>query len=706
MNIRIEAIAKSVVKGKRFLPTTPVEYDPQDLFLPEIAMSAKRLREYILAQEPYLDDECRMTGQMRFDGSVEGNIFERTGHRRFNEVREAFFLKPIDGLVIFEWQHAHPAFAKIIREGIVGVLKNIETSRENHTQPEELAFLDALEIACDAITGWAEKCSASALRKAGGEADPIRAAQMEELGEALQRVPRYPAESFFEAVLCLYLCYSFLPDSIGSVDRYLYPYYKSDRDSGRLTDEEAKELLQELFLRIQAHTSRDGAFTRGAQCHFCVGGYTQEGEDGFNEFSRLIVESLIELPTWIPQVSFRWTKKTPFEALRFMLDCERKDKNKRIAFISDEPRIKALTEIAGLDYKLAVDYSLTGCNELAVPGALYMGSCANNIARSLTNTLYLCREEAVRCEDFDAFYALYERELYKDLAVQLDFDYKFNRERAKDTNIISSIFLTGCVERAKSATQGGCSVSVNVMPEIGAVTVIDSLSIIKQFVYDEKTVSMEALLSALAVNWEGHAALRSRILNTGRFFGNNDSLSNDIARRFFDSLHRYLDGKRDQFGNPFLLSNINGYIPNNSIFGKITEATPDGRRRGDALTNGIQQTLGRDREGLTPLLTSVGQADPRGLFSAGSVTNIMLDGKLIWEEANFEKTARILETFFKLGGQQLQLNYVSLDDLKRAKESPEEYKSLRVRVSGFSDFFVVLEEAIQDDIMERTRIGA
>ena len=132
------------------------------------------------------------------------------------------------------------------------------------------------------------------------------------------------------------------------------------------------------MLQARIHKSSD-RFYRGGESHFCIGGYLPNGEDGFNELSRLIVDSLMELPTWIPQISLRWTKKTPHEVLRYMLECERNDPNKRIAFVNDEPRIKGLMKYNDNNYDEAVNYTMIGCNEIALPGGIVFGFDQINI---------------------------------------------------------------------------------------------------------------------------------------------------------------------------------------------------------------------------------------------------------------------------------------------------------------------------------------
>ena len=339
MNERIRKLTEETVKGNMFVNPVKTEYDRCDYFLSPVKMSCKRVCEYILNQEPLICEESCFTGLITFDGSVEGDIFTRTGHKNFSVAGSLFYNKPIDNLVTFEWQHSAGDFSKIINRGLKGIKEDIELSKKNHAEDEKaIEFLETQTDFCNTVIAWAHKCSdrAAATAEKTNNADYKR--NLTDLSKGLKKVPENPAESFYEAVLSLYVCYAYIPDSIGLIDRYLYPYYKHDIENGVLTQEKVAEYLQELFLMLQAriHKSSD-RFYRGGESHFCIGGYLENGEDGFNDLSRLIVDSLMELPTWIPQISLRWTDKTPHEVLRYMLDCERKDPNKRISFVNDAP---------------------------------------------------------------------------------------------------------------------------------------------------------------------------------------------------------------------------------------------------------------------------------------------------------------------------------------------------------------------------------
>ena len=703
MTERIGKLVKKTVVGGMYVSPVKTDYDRCDLFLSPIKMSAKRVCEYIRNQEPLIVPESCFTGLITFDGSVEGDVFNRSGHKNFNIAWEKFYNKPVDNLLTFEWQHSVGDFAKIINGGIVSIKDEIKKSIEKHKNDAEATqFLETQSDICDALIDWASKCSEKALSFSKTVSNEKYKKNLEKLSRALKNVPKKSASSFYEAILSLYVCYGLIPDSIGLIDRYLYPFYKSDIESGALTKEEASEYLQELFLMLQARIPiSSDRFYRGGESHFCVGGYLENGEDGFNELSKLIVDSLMELPTWIPQISLRWTPKTPHKVLHYMMDCERKDPNKRIAFVNDVPRINGLMKYTGFSHEKAVHYTMIGCNEIAMPGGIVFGFDPMNIVRCVQNTFFNRSDDIVKTKTFDEFYDIFREEMFNDLCEADKIGKGFQTIRERDCNLVSSIFIDGCIESAKSVTQGGTNTYIAVGLLIGISNVIDSLSVTKQLVFDEKRITMEQLIDALRNNWNGFEDLREYILKKGDFFGNDEACSNDIAHRFFKSLDEWNDGN-NYLRKKLVFGNLVGYNEHHKFFGNNTKATPDGRFQGDMISFGIGQSEGKDRNGLAALLSSVAKCDPYSVLTGPSVTNVLLDEQLIKNDKNFEKLVYLFETYFKMGGTHFQFTYVSKEDLINAKKTPDKYKNLRVRVSGFSDYFVFLNEGLQDEIIQRT----
>ena len=706
MTDRIQNLTKLTLEGKLSASAKPLEFDREDLFLPRQERESKQLCQYILNQEPVITPYSKMTGFFKCHESVVGDAFRRMGHKYYAAVRDAFYLKPLDNLSTMEWQHATADYEQVLDNGLTGILAHIEESLLRHPGQEEQDFLNALKLVANTLIQWAQKCARRVSAFAQTVDEPTYKQNLLTLADALQRVPEHRPSSFYEAVLTIYVCFSADPDSVGTLDRYLRPFYHADMESGKLTRQEAGEYLQELFLMLQAATGhRSSNFTRGGESHFCIGGYLPNGEDGFDDLSQLIVESLVDLPTYIPQVTMRWTKKTPKSVFRFVLDRERNDPNKRIAFQNDEKRIQSYTQICGFSYDQAVRYTTVGCNEPAFPGTIAGATSKINFARSIETVFHKRAPEIIRATGFEDFYAIYLDSLFADLDIAYDFDNKINRVRSKDINYLSSLFSQGCIEKARSMTQGAADTVVAAPFNKVITKVHDSLIVVKQFVYDEKLITMEELVDALHANWEGYEDLRTLILNKGDFFGNDTARSNDVAQTLYQSLYHYLKDRSNLFGYHWLIGDLFGYNPHHKWFGANMAATPDGRFAGDTLKFGLGQSEGRDRNGLTALLNAIAKVDPNAIGCGSTVTNLMIDEQLIRNDSYFEKTVDLLETYFRMGGVHFQLNYVSREDLLNAKVSPADYKNLRVRVSGFSDFFVKLEDSIQDEVISRTALS-
>lgn len=702
MTERIEKLTELTLSGEMFVEPIKTEFNREDLLLPESEMQAKRICEYIVNQEPKITKYSSLTGFFRFDGSVIGDAFCRSGHKATEEAMNLFYLKPVNNLSTMEWQHATGDYSRVLKGGFTGIIEEIEASLALHNKPEEIEFLNSLKEIANAVIAWTKKCSYAALTFSEAVEEAEYKANLKKLAAALLNVPKSRPNSFYEAVLSIYISFSLDPDSVGTLDRYLTPFYEQDIKSGAITRDKAKEYLQELFLMLQAKSPLSGNFTRGGESHFCIGGYLSNGEDGFNEVSELIVEGLLELPIYCPEITLRWTNKTPRRVLRYVMDCERKDKFKRFAFTNDEKRIKCYTEICGFPYERAVNYTMVGCNEPAFLGAITGSSSKGNLVRCVETLFHKKYESIEKAASFDEFYKIFEKEMLSDIDEIYKYDDKYNLARARDINYATCLIFNDCIENAKSLTRGGGDVVIASPMLLGITNVIDSLIVVKQFVYDTQAITMTELINAVRANWNGYEELRGIILKTGKFFGNDDETSNYVAQRVYKSFYDHLRDKKNAFGYQWLIGDLLGYNEHHKWFGEKTKATPDGRFSGDLIKFGIGQSEGKDREGLTALLNSIAKLDPYGISCGSTVTNISLDEQLIKNDEYFEKTVDMLEAYFKNGGIHFQLTYASREELLAAREEPEKYRNLRVRVTGFSDYFVKLKESIQDDIIERT----
>lgn len=709
MTDRIQKMAQKVLEESIYPAPVQIGYNREDLLLSKRIRETKRICEYMLAQEVKVEQDTLLVGLMNFNRCPYPTDFmKKLGFVNTYEVQEHFFSienPPFEDFKFWGWQHATADFGKVIELGIEGLKKQINQSLEKYSDDaDKTDFLNACLLMCDGIIAWQNKCADTCYTLAQNETDAKRKAELIKMSENLKRVPRYPARNFYEAIQSLYFCFDFLSDSLGLPDRWLYKYYKQDIANGTITDEFAKELLQELFIRVQSCTPvKSSNFTKGGQSNFSLGGYTVDGEDGYNELSELILNALLDLPLYIPQVTFRWTKKTPFELLYHIMDLERKDKNQRIAFVCDDVKIECLMKNCKVSWEEAVNYVTIGCNMIALSGGMWYGTGYANQVKPLNETLYKRKDDILKAKTFDEFFEIYTQELYKALSRDKEVGDALHRIASQDECVLGSLFMTGCIEKGLSMHKGGASGFSEMGGGAGLMCTIDSLAIIKQFVYDEKIVTMEEMLDALENNWKGYEELHTLIMKQGQFFGNDYAPTDELAQRITTCVNDFAKDKTDIFGKHYLGVVAPGYRAYHKVFGEVTGATPDGRYKGEPFkTIGAGQTEGRDRKGLTALLNSVAKYDPTRHFSGVTVTNVNVESSLIYNDDNFYKTVKLFETYFKNGGAQLQFNTVSKEELIKAKADPKKYNSLRVRVSGFSEYFVKLEDVIQDNIIERT----
>ena len=702
---RIRRLLDRALDHDVFPKPVRVKYNAADMSLPEPVRIGKRLCEYMAAQPVAIRADEELVGWLPFDGSVEGDLYRRTGHTTFGTVCfRNYYLKPKNRLAIFEWQHTCADFPKVVREGLVGIRRAIAASRAKWAgNQERLDYLRGMDLALDGIEARARNCAAECRRLAAAEKDASRKAALLEMAVRCDRVPMNPAQTFDEGVQAVFFCYDFLSDAIGRLDQYLAPLYFADLAAGRTTRDRAAERLQELFIFIDAHTPHASVnYDKGGECHMTVGGLATDGSDGWTDFSRLVVEACLACDLKRPEMSFRWHPGTKREVLRFMLDCERRDPNKRIAFDGDVPRVAAFEKRFGFPPELARDYCITGCNEPTFMGGFSCGGFHMNAARCIQRVFAERRAAALACRTWDEFAALFEQEFRRDLEEADALSKEFNAIRARDCNVLSALFMAGCVERAESPTRGGASRLVPVIDLLGTPNLIDSLCIVRQFVFDERRCTMAELADALAADWKGHEKLRDEIRREGKFYGANDPFTNEMARFVHSVAGRFAEGRRDWFGMPLTFGNHTGYNDNSAKFGRLTGATPDGRHAGEFLSFGGGPAGGHGPDAATSVLLAAAQMDPMGVMCGTSILNLSIPESTVTDEGDFEKLVILVETYFRKGGLHLQLNHVSRETLIDAQKHPERYPDLRVRVSGFSGYFVRFKKTIQDEIIART----
>ena len=524
-----------------------------------------------------------------------------------------------------------------------------------------------------------------------------------------RRVVAEPPRTFWEACQALWFAFLFSPDAPGRVDLYLAPLYERDIAAGALTREVAKELLACLWLKIFEFMGAEAAVA--AHQHLTLGGVRPDGSDASSDMTWLCLEVTEELAIQRPQVGFRWHHGTPPALLRRAVRTLRSQSGSP-DFCNDEQIVPALVR-TGIAVEDACDFSLSGCHEVIITGKAQMGAVEGfiNLPKLLRRVLGLeptlsGSADLALLDTFEKLWAAVEDAM--EFAVAGAHEFSLDRDRREagipGGILTASLVTNDCIERCRGYTQGGARYNHCNWDAIGIVNLADSLAAIRLLVYEEGALTLAELADVLRANWEGHEPLRRRVLNRLPHFGNDDAEADALAARIIESLAAILCRRTPFRGGQYTLGTLAGGENMHIEFGRLTGATPDGRRAGEPLADSLAAAQGRDRRGLTAMLNSVSKL-PHHLLPTSTTVNVKLDPKLLESEAGIEKVAALIEAHFRSGGQQLQFNFYNREMLLEAKRCPEKHAGLMVRVAGYSAPFVSLWDDLQDEIIARTEHG-
>jgi formate C-acetyltransferase len=537
--------------------------------------------------------------------------------------------------------------------------------------------------------------------------------------------------SFHEAVDAVYLTHLLMmiesnghSFSFGRFDQYMYPYYQKDLDAGIITKEKALEIITHFFimtnslnkLRPWDHTQYSGGYP--LYSNLLVGGIKSDGSDGTNDLSYLCLEamSLSRLPE--PNLSVRFWEKTPHGLILDAARLIRKGFGMPSVFC-DEVVIPAMMTL-DLDLTTARDYASMGCVETAIPGKWghrATGMTYINFGKVFEIALNHGIDPATGIQLFDLrngefknyneLWAAWKKTLkfYFDLAV--DCDLVCDRSlKYHDADPFASALVDCALERGKTLKNGGARYDYVSQSNIGPSVVGDSLAAIKKLVFEDRALSMEQLKNALKNNFDGHEGERIRALcRRAPKFGNDDDYVDYIVADVYKSYLELLpDYKNDRAGcgpigccYTMSTSNITSYVPNGFDVG----ATPDGRLAGKPLNEGASPCLGADREGPTALVNSISKL-PNDKIAGGQLLNMRFSPGALSGDENLEKFACFIEAGRHKNIFHNQFNIIDSAMLRAAKEHPEEYPDLMVRVAGYCALFSTLMPEAQDAIIART----
>ncbi|MFW6181268.1 MAG: glycyl radical protein [Spirochaetota bacterium] len=669
---------------------------------------------------------------------------ERVRSMLTDEMTRAWKAGVIDSYWLMQGGDGHITvhLEKLLRTGVRGIMEEVRGNLAglDLTDPESIgrkAFYEAALVSLEGVLAYARRYAALAGELAGKERDPRRRAELERVARVCEKVPFEPAETLQEALQSIWFVQAVIQIetnghsiSFGRLDQTLYPYFRRDIESGGLTLEGAAELLQCFWLKLfTANKIRDWDSTRfflGYQVfeNITVGGQLYGGRDASNELSFLMLGVQKAVRLAVPSISLRFFDGISEELLQAAIDVISVGGGQP-ALYSDETIIPALVN-RGIDYQDAVNWSVVGCVEPIVEGRQGYrpnGAAFISMLKILELVIHGGRdprtgEVLFRCKKLsgmDSFQELvdaWEEAARRFVRLQVAMDNIIDRSMEElSPNPFVSCFVEDCVGRGKIIKAGGAVYDYCGPLLVGVANVGDSLAAVRRTLFQDRSLTAGQLMHALKTDFQDRSTdppgpeIRKMLLAAPKY-GNDDEDADTLTAGALDlfcrELPRYRTTRhgRGPIGGVWQAScsTVSGNIP----FGMSIGATPDGRRAGAPTADTTSPTQGADRRGPLSTMKSVARL-PNLLCSGGNLFNMKFSPLVLQDATGRRKFSQLIRTFLgDLKGMHVQFNIVDGKLLRDAREHPEKYPDLMVRVAGYSALFTSLDPKLQDDIINRT----
>lgn len=577
-----------------------------------------------------------------------------------------------------------PDYATTIRLGLNEqkrrILARMETADEKQRE-----FLSCVLRSVEAVTSLAKRYREEALRVGN-----------QTVADTLAKVPEQGAQTFLEALQFFRIlhfalwCEGEMHNCIGRFDQYMYPYWKQDIDSGRLTEEEAFSLLEEFFVTF----NRDNDLYPGVQKgdngqSMMLGGVTREGKPAFNELSSQCLKASRELLLIDPKINLRVDKNTPpsvfYEGMLLT-----KAGLGFPQYSNDDVVIPGLTK---LGYRLedARDYTVAACWEFIIPR--YGMDIPNIDAFDFPDAVSRCVERLDKFASYEDFWQAVKEE------IRLQCDRRI--ENANRATVLPAPFISllmdDCIDRAQDVSEGARYNNYG-FHGVGLSAAVDALASVKLHVFDKKDVSPRQMMEAVESDFAGQSELLNLLRYRTPKFGDGDSLTDEIACQLTEWFGQCLNGRKNNRGGIFRAGT--GSAMYYVWYGDNSKATPGGHRKGEAWGANYAPELSVQNKGPLSVIQSFTKPDLGHVINGGPLTMEFHDS-VFRDEESIWKVAGLVRSFVLMGGHQLQLNSVNREILLDAQKHPENYQNLIVRVWGWSAYFVQLDKKYQDHVIAR-----
>ena len=621
---------------------------------------------------------------------------------------------------------------KIYRLGVADLKSAIAESREQIALadiPDKQARLDeltAMDICCDAIISFAHRHAKLALELAAdpGKTDN-RKRELEDIAAVCMHVPEHAPRTFREALQMYWfihvgaICELNEWDSLnpGRLDQHLYPFYRREVDAGTLTREDAKELLECFWIKFsnqpappKVGITEEQSATYNDFTLINVGGLNANGQDAVNDLSYLMLDVIEEMRLPYTGSCIQLSKANPERFLLRALEVVRNGFGQPSIFNTDAIVQQFLR--AGKSISDARAGGPSGCVTISAFGKEscvltgYMNwpkilelALHNGADPATGKQLGPATGEAAEFTDFTQLLDAYQHQLNYFVELKIEGNRAIEQLFAQSLPApFLSVFVDDCIAEGLDYNSSGPRYPTTYIQGVGLATTTDSLAAIQTHVYEDGTLPMEALLEALKVDFANMECVQGLLSAHAPKYGNDDDRADHIAQVLFDMYFDAIDGRPNSKGGTYRVN----LLPTTAhiFFGEKVGASANGRHKGMPVSDGISPSQGADTNGPTAALKSVGKLDH--VRTGGTLLNQRFLPDVLKDEGSLRKLASLVRTYFRFDGHHIQFNVVDSNVLRAAQVDPERHQDLIVRVAGYSDYFCVLDESLQNEIIQRT----
>ena len=628
--------------------------------------------------------------------------------------------------------HTTPDYKKLFKQGFNGMIaecrKNIaEVGGGTKELQEKIDFWEASIISCQAVIRFAERYAEQAEAMAEREKDPKRKTELLILAKNCRNVPGNTPATFHEALqfvwfvqLLFHVESNSSANCFGRFDQYMFPYYEKDMKDGILTDEYAIELLECLYIKAtELLAARPNDYSKDFAGYplwqiLMIGGVDARGRDASNRISTLVLDAAADVQLAQPAIALRIHDHTPDSLFRQAVKMVQAGMANP-AFFSDKCAVPIVLAKGGT-LEEARDWVIVGCIEPAQGGGgtdgspsagyLNMPKCLELVLHNGVDPL-TGKQLGPQTGDPRTFKT--KEQLIDAVKTQMHYFWDlihkgFNRvipyHATRLPAIFASVVVDGCIKKGLPIQCGGAQHTYSGIFPTGPASLTDAIAGINRVVFQEKALTMTKLIQALDKNFEGYERLRLQLLNRAPKFGNDIGEVDDIHYELLHDSAEYTQKFKDARGGTYCFCNQAQTV--NVTHGSYVGATPDGRFAFTPLSDNSSPAMGRDVNGPTSTVNSVGKYSDQLNAWQGTLFNLRFDPRGVAGEKGLDIIEGVIKEYFDNDGLHIQINVIDDKTLINAQKDPENYRNVIVRVAGYMAYFTELDKKVQDTIIQRT----